>query len=157
LFNQACSCRGRQSHTIHNGFFSVKASVNREHHDASEIFPRRPGSSTGASGSWISALGNKLVDTIDSSVLGIKLPHEQSHQNIRKASSTQEQQQSIRRTNSSGSLSGTAKTVEVKRTASGYESEASLEVKVDLKERQRIQRERQLQFLKERGLIKSDN
>jgi hypothetical protein len=54
-------------------------------------------------------------------------------------------------------LSGTAKTVEVKRTASGYESEASLEVKVDLKERQRIQRERQLQFLKERGLIKSDN
>lgn len=123
---------------------------------ATKSEPRRPGSSSGASGSWISALGNKLVDTIDSSVLAIKLPHEQSQQNIRKANSSQEQQQSIRRTHSSGSLSGNTKTVEVKRTVSGYESEASLEVKVDLKERQRIQRERQLQFLKERGLIKSD-
>jgi hypothetical protein len=113
---------------------------------------------SGASNSWISALGNKLVDTIDSSVLGIKLPHEQQHQNIRKTNSAQEQQQGIRRTSSSGSLSGTTKTVEGRRAASGYESEASIDttIKVDLKERQRIQRERQLQFLKERGLIKTD-
>ena len=72
----------------------------------------RQGGSTGSS-SWMSTLGNKLVDTIDNSVLGVKIPHEQ--------------QQVIRRSNSSGSMSTVTKPTGTKRVTSGYESESGVD------------------------------